>query len=155
MKYLFVFLISILITPVKSDEISKRYIGVWGAWSTAGMAIYASFRIDENYISWAGHRDINPECKVGYKVIEHISATTHQDVPANSFISDKHKDTVFDYFTIELEPSECSDFLRMLLPFPRTDASFTDGIYNTFFIGYKKDGSKESILVNVGNRELQ
>jgi hypothetical protein len=153
MKYFFVILISILIFPVKSDEISKKYIGVWGASSTAGMAIYASFRIDENYISWAGHRDISPECKVGYKVIEHISATTHHDVPANTFISDKYKNTVFDYFMIELEPSECSDFLRMLLPFPRTDAFYSDQIYNTHFIGYRKDGSKESILVNVGKPE--
>lgn len=151
MKYLLVILISIFTSPVKSDEITKKYIGVWGAWSTAGMAIYASFRIDENYISWAGHRDISPECKVGYKVIEHISATTHQDVPANSFISDKHKNIVFDYFKIELDPNECSDFLHMLLSFPITDAFYTDEIYNTYFIGYRKNGSKESILVNVGN----
>lgn len=115
------------------------------------MAIYASFRIDENYISWAGHRDISPECNVGYKFIEHISATTHQDVPANSFISDKHKNIVFDYFKIGSDPNECSDFLHMLLSFPRTDAFYTDEIYNTYFIGYRKNGNKESILVNVGN----
>jgi len=150
MKYLFAIFAFILISSAKSDEASRKYIGVWGAWSTAGMAIYASFRIDESYISWAGHRDISPECKVGYKVIEHISATTHRDVPTNMFISDKHKNTVFDYFTVELEPSECSDFSHMLFPFPRTDAFYTDEIYNTYFIGYKKDGSKESILVNVG-----
>lgn len=150
MKYLLAIFIGIFIYPAISDEVSKKYLGAWGAWSTAGMAIYASFRIDENYIAWAGHRDINPECKVAYKIIEHISATTHQDVPANIFVSDKYKNTVFDYFMIELEPKECSDFSHMLLPFPITDAFYTNEIYNTYFIGYKKDGSKESILVNVG-----
>jgi len=149
MRYFFITFILMVSVSAKSDEISNKFMGTWGAWSTAGVAVYASFRIDENYISWAGHRDISPECKVGYKLIEHISAKSHQDVPSRFHISDKHKDTVFDYFMIELEPSDCSDFLRMLLPFPQTDAFYTDEVYNTFFIGYRRDGSKESILVSV------
>lgn len=149
MKYIFAICMFIFSVASKADEISQRFIGVWTAWSTAGMAIYNSFRIDENYISWAGHRDINPECKVRYKLIDHMVAKTHPDVPAFFYDPDNYKDTVYDYFMIELEPNECSEFSHMLLTFPRTEAFHTDGIYNTFFIGYGKNGSKESITVNV------
>ena len=127
----------------------RRYIGRWAATSTYSMSVFHAFRIDEEHISWGGHRASSPECKSKYEVTDHSTLESHSDVPQRGLGSEKDKQVMYDFYKIKLLESQCARFEFMLLSFPKTNAFRTSPIYDTYFIGYHKDGKKEEIAVDV------
>ena len=130
MRLLFCFVLLISTQAIAGDH---ALVGKWGGVDTASRALYGSFNITKNTISWQKNANYPKGCKLTYEIKNEPSGVEFEDIDGKNIISANNQ---FKTYLLKITKSTCSssyEYMRMTFPSKNDTRTFN-------FVTYENNG---------------